>query len=96
MMLKASKSGIISPSKLADLQREIEEDPYQKEFECSFVAAIKDALYADEMCAMVADASICPIEINKDVRVSAAWDRHRCHAPDFARAGRNACRRSLW
>jgi phage terminase large subunit len=49
MMLKASESGIISSSELADLQREMGEDQYQQEFECSFEAAIKGAFYADEM-----------------------------------------------
>jgi phage terminase large subunit len=38
MILKASESGIISPTELADLQREMGEDQYQQEFECSFEA----------------------------------------------------------
>src|SRR5246127_5363101 len=45
MMLKASESGIISPAELADLRREMGEDQYQQEFECSFEAAIKGSFY---------------------------------------------------
>src|SRR5262249_55251673 len=45
MMLKASESGIIAPAELADLRREMGEDQYQQEFECSFEAAIKGAFY---------------------------------------------------
>jgi phage terminase large subunit len=74
MMLKASESGIIAPSELTDLRREMGEDQYQQEFECSFEAAIKGAFYADEMRTMLAEGRICPIEINKDVRTHTAWD----------------------
>ena len=74
MMLKASESGIIAPSELADLQREMGEDQYQQEFECSFEAAIKGAFYAEEMRSMLAEGRICPIEINKDVKTHTAWD----------------------
>jgi phage terminase large subunit len=35
MILKASESGIIAPTELAGLQREMGEDQYQQEFECS-------------------------------------------------------------
>ena len=74
MMLKASESGIISPAELADLRREMGEDQYQQEFECSFEAAIKGAFYAEEMRTMLAEGRICPMEIERDVRVHTAWD----------------------
>ena len=74
MILKASESGIISPTELADLQREMGEDQYQQEFECSFEAAIKGAFYAEEMRTMLAESRIRPIEIEKEVRVHTAWD----------------------
>jgi phage terminase large subunit len=74
MMLKASESGIISSAELADLQREMGEDQYQQEFECSFEAAIKGAFYADEMRTMLAEGRIRPIKIEKESRVHTAWD----------------------
>jgi hypothetical protein len=57
---------------LADLQREMGEDQYQQEFECSFEAAIKGAFYADEMRTMLAEGRIRPIKIETDVRVHTA------------------------
>ena len=74
MMLKASESGIIPETELADLRKEMSEDQYQQEFECSFEAAIKGAFYAEEMRSMLAEGRICPIEINKDVKTHTAWD----------------------
>jgi phage terminase large subunit len=74
MILKASESGIIAPAELADLQREMGEDQYQQEFECSFEAAIKGAFYAEEMRTMLAEGRIRPIKIETDVRVHTAWD----------------------
>jgi phage terminase large subunit len=55
MILKASDSGIIAPTELADLRREMGEDQYQQEFECSFEAAIKGAFYSEEMRTMLAE-----------------------------------------
>jgi hypothetical protein len=58
MMLKASESGIIPRAELDDLCREMGEDQYSQEMECSFEAAIKGAFYADEMRAMQAEGRI--------------------------------------
>ena len=74
MILKASESGIILEAELSDLRKEMSEDQYNQEFECSFEAAIRGAFYAEEMRAMLAEGRIAPIEINKDVRVHTAWD----------------------
>ena len=74
MILKASESGIIQPTELADLRKEMSEDQYNQEFECSFEAAIRGAFYAEEMRVMLAEGRIAPIEINGDVRVHTAWD----------------------
>jgi phage terminase large subunit len=65
MILKASESGIIAPSELADLRREMGEDQYQQEFECSFEAAIKGAFYAEEMRTMLAEGRIPSQRRNK-------------------------------
>ena len=74
MILKASGSSIIAPAELADLRREMGEDQYQQEFECSFEAAIKGAFFAEEMRTMLAEDRIRPIKIETDVRVHTAWD----------------------
>jgi phage terminase large subunit len=74
MMLKASESGIISSAELADLQREMGEDQYQQEFECSFEAAIKGAFYADEMRTTLAEGRISNLPLEKNARVHTSWD----------------------
>jgi hypothetical protein len=98
MMLKASESGISAPSELTDLRREMGEDQYQQEFECSFEAAIKGAFYAEEMRTMLAEGRICPIEINKDVKTHTAWDLGGDLVHSVCRSGTPTGRllRSLW
>src|SRR5262249_22950094 len=74
MMLRASDSGIIPKAELEKLKIEQGEDFYQQEYENSFEAAIQGAFYANEMRIMINEGRICPIEIDKGVRVHTAWD----------------------
>jgi phage terminase large subunit len=74
LMLKASQTGLIDASELADARKQMGEDQYAQEYECSFEAAIKGAFYADELRIMQAEGRIRPIEIVKDIRVHTGWD----------------------
>lgn len=47
--LKASETGILPAAELADLKKDMTQDQYDQEFECSFEAAIKGAVYAKEL-----------------------------------------------
>jgi len=47
LTLKASQSGIIAPSELAEMKAQMAEDEYEQEMECSFEAAVKGTYYAD-------------------------------------------------
>lgn len=49
LTLKASESGIIDPQELDDLRRSMDEEEFAQEYECSFDAALKGAIYASEM-----------------------------------------------
>ena len=49
MMLKASSSGLIPPDELAALKRQMDPADYEQEFECSFDAALKGAIYGQDM-----------------------------------------------
>jgi phage terminase large subunit len=49
MMLKASESGIIPKEELALIRSHMDESDYQQEYECSFDAALKGAIYGAEM-----------------------------------------------
>ncbi len=58
MTLKASESGIILPNELAELRRQMDPEEYAQEYECSFDAALKGAIYAKEVDALFADARV--------------------------------------
>jgi phage terminase large subunit len=49
LTLKASESGIISMSELAELRRDMDDEEFAQEYECSFDAAMKGAIYASEV-----------------------------------------------
>lgn len=47
LTLKASNSGIIAPTELAEMKRQMEPEEYDQEMECSFDAAVRGTYYAD-------------------------------------------------
>ncbi len=49
LTLSAASSGIISPSELADLRLDMEEEEFSQEYLCSFDSALKGAIYAKEI-----------------------------------------------
>lgn len=55
LMMRADTSGIISPTELAALRRDMDAEEFAQEYLCSFDAALKGAIYADEVNALFAD-----------------------------------------
>lgn len=49
MLLRASESGLIPERELASLRRDMDPEEYAQEYECSFDAALKGAIYANEI-----------------------------------------------
>ncbi len=49
LTLKASESQIIPTSELDELRKDMDPDEYAQEYECSFDAALKGAIYSDEI-----------------------------------------------
>jgi phage terminase large subunit len=49
MLLKASQSRLISQDELDLIKQQMDDSDYQQEFECSFEAALKGAIYGTEM-----------------------------------------------
>jgi hypothetical protein len=47
--LKASESGILPPDELESLRRDLDPEEFAQEYLCSFDAALKGAIYADEV-----------------------------------------------
>jgi hypothetical protein len=58
LTLKASVSGIIHPQELDDLRRTMDPEEFAQEYECSFDAALKGAIYAAEVNAMFAELRV--------------------------------------
>lgn len=70
--LKASETGILSASELADARMSMDESSYLREYECSFDAAIEGAYYAKEM--LDAEKRTVRIPIEPTAKVNTAWD----------------------
>jgi hypothetical protein len=49
LTLKASESGIIPQEELESLRKDMDPEEYAQEYECSFDAALKGAIYAEEI-----------------------------------------------
>jgi hypothetical protein len=73
-VLRASKSGLLPQSELDDMRRMLTNDQYQQELECSFEAAIRGAIYRDELAEMSASERICGVPFDPAVPVWTAWD----------------------
>lgn len=71
---RASETGLLSAEELADARATMDEDAYQREYECSFDASIQGAYYAAEMAAAEAAKRICRIPIDQQVKVDTGWD----------------------
>jgi hypothetical protein len=61
MMLKASETGLIPDSELALARRDLSDEQYAQEFECSFDAAIVGAYYGKLMAQAEADKRIARV-----------------------------------
>ena len=59
LMLKASETGLIPESEFALARRDLSEEQYAQEFECSFDAAIVGAYYGKLMAQAEQDARVC-------------------------------------
>jgi hypothetical protein len=74
MLLKASKSGILIPTELEAARREMSDDAFQQEFECSFEAAIRGAVFGKEMRLAADEKRICGVPYDRGSDVWTAWD----------------------
>lgn len=72
--LKASESGLIEQGELDAALKEMGQDRYDQEFECSWEAAIQGAYYGHEMRAASNDKRICVVPYEKALPVVTAWD----------------------
>lgn len=71
-MYRASETGLIAASELAEAKRAMTKAQYAQEFECSFAAAIIGAVYGDEI--ERAQERIVSVPWERGVEVHTAWD----------------------
>lgn len=74
LMLKASETGIVPADELALARRDMGEDRYRQEYECSFEAAIQGAYYGREMQQAEESERILQVPYEPRLRVTTAWD----------------------
>ena len=73
-MYKASETGIIPPEELARARSEMTEDEYAQEYECSFEAAVRGAIFGKEMAQAEADGRITRVPYEPVLPVDTTWD----------------------
>jgi phage terminase large subunit len=71
---KASQTGILDPNELASARRDMTQDEYDQEYECSFEASVKGAIYAGELATARASVRIGRIPIDPILPVDTDWD----------------------
>lgn len=71
---RASKTGVISQEELDAARSQMTEDEYQQEWECSFEASVRGAVYAKELAQARAEERIRPTPCDPSIPVHTAWD----------------------
>ncbi|MGZ3289636.1 MAG: hypothetical protein ACXU87_16520 [Xanthobacteraceae bacterium] len=74
MMLKASQSGLIPDSELELARRDLTEEQYAQEFECSFDAAVVGAYYGKLMARAEAERRVAGVPYDPSALVWTSWD----------------------
>jgi len=74
LQLKASETGLLPQSELNDARKEMSEEIYLAEFECSFAASVIGAYYGREMQAAENDGRVCRVPYQSEIAVDTWWD----------------------
>jgi phage terminase large subunit len=74
LALKASDTGILAAEELAAARRDMSQDQYAQEYECSFDAAVIGAYYAREMAQAEKDNRITDVPHDPRLPVHVSWD----------------------
>jgi hypothetical protein len=71
---KASETQVINAAELLDAKRMMTEDEYAQEFECSFEASVRGAVYAKELAQARAQNRVTRVPYDPILPVHTAWD----------------------
>ena len=72
--LKASQTGILPESELADARKQMTPEQYAQEFECAFDVPALGAIYAAELAKARDEGRICSVPVDDAALVHTAWD----------------------
>lgn len=73
-LLRASETGLLDAEELASARREMGEERYAQEYECSFEAALVGSYWGAELKALVEAKRVVSIPYERGVQVVTAWD----------------------
>lgn len=73
-MLKASETGLLPEKELLQARKDLSDDQYAQEYECSFEAAIQGAYYGPDMREAEDGKRITTVPWEKGLEVTTAWD----------------------
>ena len=73
-MFKASETGVLDQVELDAMRRELSEDEYQQELECSFTAAVTGTYYGKIINGLQQAKQIRPLPADPNIPVVTAWD----------------------
>ena len=71
---KASQTGLLDAAYLAQARSLMTSDEYAQEFECSFEAAVKGAIYSKEIEAARISGRVCGVPVDSVLPVQTFWD----------------------
>lgn len=73
-LYRASDTGIIPTDEIASLKRDMDEDEYAQELECSFTASIIGSYYGKELSAADKEGRVTSVPWEPSYPVHTAWD----------------------
>lgn len=73
-MFRASETKVLPDSELEAAQREMTEEEYDQEFECSFTAALVGSYYGKLLDKAEKDGRLCNVPYDPNVPVDTFWD----------------------
>lgn len=74
LTLRASETGVLAETELADAKRTLTPEQFEQEYECSFEAAVVGAYYGRQMAEAEKTKRICSVPYDPMARVWTAWD----------------------
>lgn len=71
---RASKTGILPQEELDEARRHMTHDEYQQEFECSFEASVRGAIFGNEIALAKEEGRVSRVGYVDELPVHTAWD----------------------